>query len=1001
MPIAALCTIFLYALAIPTIRHPDNITGGNGSTLTGGSLNTWTISSLLLLSGICLYAVINHLSVALARPYNRTHFLFACLCLAVVFLLSAQIVAYQSQSLSTFISALRWNLTFILILFMLIHWFIAEFTAIRPKPFLYGMTTLFAILLFVNFFATYTLQYSQITRLAALRLPWNEIVSVPIGQNSPAFKIGVLAVLIDFAFAIYALFLAWRRERSRSMLAMLAAIGVFFLAGIEGIAVRAATIDFIHLGWFGFLAMILVMSFTLNYETRRRMRESEWRFRSLVEQSPFSIQVLSPDGHTRQVNRSWETLWGISPDELSGHNIFEDRRLLGKGVMPFIAEGFTGNAVEIPPIEYQPDDNSVLPLAENNRWIRAYIYPIKDEENAIQDVILMHEDITERKRVEDAIRLIAAGVSSDIDEQFFEQLVMHLAKIFNADYAAITVHDKHATTRFRNLALYSKQTKQRRALLLGDSAINTIIQQGSCIYPENVQQIFPADPLLTEVGAEALIGASLHDGKELRGLLLVLLCKPLSHSQSIRQILDIFAARAVAELHRQQAEAHIRRLAYQDYLTGLANRAQLHEQLSRALQQARYHQKEGALLLIDLDHFKTINDALGHDIGDEVLRAVATRIQESCTQNVFLARLGGDEFVALVETSEPQDRIEFQQSVFMLAKRILEQLASPVFAGDRAFTIGASIGIVRFPADGETDLDILRHADMALYQAKSKGRSNVQLYLPDLEIAATNRLHLEAGLHTAISNGEMRLHFQPQVDASGDMIGAEVLLRWQHPELGEIPPETFIPVAEDTGLIHHIGEWVFDQACSRFTQWLRNGTPFKGYLSINVCPWQFARPDFVSDLREILQRYPIDTRRLMLELTETALLYDLDEAIQKLKALRVLGLRIALDDFGTGYSSLAYLRDLPLDQLKIDKNFISEVSATVEHPLVGSMIAIGKHMKLAVVAEGVETQAQFDKLIKLGCDRFQGFLFCRPVSEQSFIAWLHDNAAHVRHGAAG
>ena len=323
-----------------------------------------------------------------------------------------------------------------------------------------------------------------------------------------------------------------------------------------------------------------------------------------------------------------------------------------------------------------------------------------------------------------------------------------------------------------------------------------------------------------------------------------------------------------------------------------------------------------------------------------------------------------------------------------LAQRILTQLTTPVVAGERAFTVGASIGIVGFPEHGKTDLDVLRHADMALYQAKNKGRGGIQAYSPDLEIAATNRLQLEAGLRNAIEHNELELYFQPYVDVAGKPIGAEVLLRWHHPELGDIPPDEFIPVAEDTGLIHNIGGWVFDQACISLKQWSQDGAPFFGHLSINVCPWQFARPDFVSELRETVQRHQIDPHRLMLELTETALLYDISETVGKLKALRVLGFSIALDDFGTGYSSLAYLRDLPLDQLKIDKNFVSELSTTVEHPLVGSMIAIGRHMKLAVIAEGVETQTQRDKLIALGCEHFQGFLFCRPIPERDFLAWL-------------
>ena len=953
-------------------------------------MNTLTITSLLLLDGVCLYAVINHLNVGLRRPYNRAHLLFAGLSLGVVLLVLGQYQAYQASTIADYVSALRWNLAFIFAAFILFHWFIAECTGVKPKRFLYGMTVLFSVLLIFNQFAPYTIQYSEVTRLTSLRLPWGEVISEPVARNSVAFYIGSLAVLTDFGYALYALVVAWRREHRRTTLAMLLALGVFLLSAIEGIAVRADAIRFIHLGWFGYLAMIIMMSIALSRETQQRLQESERRFRSLVEQSPLSIQVLSPDGYTRQVNPAWEQLWGARLEQLSGYNMLHDQQLVTKGIMPHIEKGFAGEVVEVPPVMYNPAENPDAPGPERDHWIHSYIYPIKDEAGTIQDVILMHEDVTAKKRIEDAVRLIAAGVSSAIDEQFFQQLVLNLAKVFGADYAFIALQDKYEWTRLNMLAVSDKgQISTELQFSLACVPFNQILNQGTCIYPRDVQKLFPEECLLSDIGIQALIGTPIYEDEHQRGILVVMHTKPIEFFEQAREILDIFAVRIGSELHRQRTQDHIRRLAYQDYLTGLANRAQLHEQLTEALQRAKHMQKKGALMLIDLDHFKTINDALGHDVGDEVLRAVANRISESCGQDILLARLGGDEFVALVESPAQFDATRFQQQVFGLANHILAQLAKPVFAGERAFTIGASIGIVCFPEDGENDLDVLRHADMALYQAKSKGRGIIQLYLSDLEIIATNRLRIEAGLRHAIENDELELYYQPQVDANNTLLGAEVLLRWHSPQLGEVSPAEFIPVAEDTGVIHAIGTWVFEQACASLTRWLRDGEPFHGYLSINVCPWQFARPDFVSDVREILQKHDIDTRRLMLELTETALLYDLNETIQKLKALRLLGLRIALDDFGTGYSSLAYLRDLPLDQLKIDKDFVSELSTTVEHPLVGSMIAIGRHMKLAVVAEGVESESQRDKLTALGCEHFQGYLYCRPVAEQDFLSWLN------------
>ncbi len=961
-------------------------------------MDSLTTSGMFVLAGICLYAALHHLNVAFRLSGNRSHLLFSGLCLSVVILVIAQTQAYQARDIGTFISALRWNLSFILISFGLFHWFIAQCTSVRPRIFLFTMSSIFAALLIINLMAPYTLQYREVTGLTSLRLPWGEVIRQPSGQNSLMFFIGSTAMLIDFIFAIYALIVAWRRDKRYTLLTMLAAIGIFLIAGIEGIAVRTEALRFVHLGWFGFLSMIIIMSAALTRDTQKRLRESERRFRSLVEQSPLSIQVLSPEGFTRQVNPAWEQLWGNRLEQLASYNMLKDQQLIDKGIMPYIEKAFAGTSTEIPPVMYNPGDNPAAPGPQRSHWIHSYIYPIKDEEGAIRDVILMHEDVTAEKRVEDAVRLIAAGVSSAVGEQFFQQLVLNLAQVFAADYAFIALQDKHEWTRLNMLAVCAKgKITNDLNFSLACVPFMRILQEGTCVYPSKVQELFPEECALTDTGVQALIGTSIHENEHQRGLLVVMHSEPIEYVDQAKEILDIFAVRIGTELHRQHTQEHIRRLAYQDYLTGLANRAQLHEHLTNTLHRVKRNNTKGAFILIDLDHFKTINDALGHDVGDEVLRAVAKRIIESCDQDTFLARLGGDEFVALLESPANIDIFQFQQQVFSLAQHILSQLTKPVFAGERAFTIGASIGIVCFPEDNQTDLDVLRHADMALYQAKSKGRGIIQLYLSDLEVAATNRLQIEAGLRHAVEHDELELYFQPQVNAPGQLHGAEVLLRWHHPELGEIPPMDYIPVAEDTGLIHTIGTWIFEQACTTLTRWMHDDVPFQGYLSINVSPWQFARPDFVSKLQEIFQKYNIDAHRLMLELTETALLYDLRETIEKLKALRLLGLRIALDDFGTGYSSLAYLRDLPIDQLKIDKNFIRELTTTAEHPLVESMIAIGRHMKLTVVAEGVETESQRDKLTKMGCDHFQGFLFCRPLPEQDFLAWLNRISSRALH----
>ena len=446
---------------------------------------------------------------------------------------------------------------------------------------------------------------------------------------------------------------------------------------------------------------------------------------------------------------------------------------------------------------------------------------------------------------------------------------------------------------------------------------------------------------------------------------------------------------------RQRIEQQIYRMAYYDDLTGLANRALFQEHLSEAVERARSSGELGAMLLIDLDHFKTINDALSHLVGDEVLREVGRLLAETIAGRAFIARLGGDEFVAVMS----QRSASPQESAFAarrLAEAVTETLSRPLTVGERILNIGASIGIAPFPHSGSTPQDILRQADMALYRAKNLGRGTIQFYESRMQEAVDERLKLEKGLREALENDELKLHFQPQLSLTGRLVGVEALLRWSYPKMGNIPPSLFIPVAEESGLIHAVGTWVLDQACGRLTRWMRAGVSDLCELSVNVSPWQFTRPDFVQQVAHIFARHGADPHCLTLEITETALLYDLGETIEKLNALREMGLRIALDDFGTGYSSLAHLKSLPFDELKIDRSFVSDLATGTDRALVQSIIAIGQHMKIRVIAEGVESSTQRDLLVDMGCECFQGYLFCRPLAEEDLLHWIDERGCGLK-----
>jgi diguanylate cyclase (GGDEF)-like protein/PAS domain S-box-containing protein len=953
----------------------------------------------IAMSGVYAYAAVNHVFEGLHRPRNPTQLWFAAICLCLAGMGPTQVLAYHARDVTEYVVALKWNLTFVLGLIALFPWFIARLTAVRPLRWLVASSGICLALLLINAPSPFSVQYTQIARLANLTLPWGETISRPIGHTGLAFAVGSAVGLGNFGFALFALGRTWLREHNRAVAAMWVSVAFAAAGSIEGIFVRAGVFGFIPLGVPALLAMVIVMSLSLSHDARRRLRDSERRFRTLVEQSPLSIHVLSPEGDTVQVNRAWERLWGVAGAALRDYRLLEDPQLKRKGVMTAIEGAFAGTPAELPPIVYDPSESTPASGPFRERWVRSFIYPVKDEADAIRNVIIMHEDVTDKKRTEDAIRLIAAGVSTTTGEQFFERLVLSLVELFAADCAFIATIDEHDRQRARTLAICERdKIAPSIAYRIAGSACDSVLRGSTCTYPRDVQQLFPQDARLADFRIEAYTGTPLRDAQGATiGLVAVLHRRALEETALLRHILEIFAARASAELQRERAEADMRRRAFEDYLTGLANRAQLHVRLSAALAHALAAGTAGALLLIDLDHFKTINDALGHDVGDAVLQTVAQRLSAEVAAEGLVARLGGDEFVVLIEKPTLADAEAIARD---LSRRISAQLSSPVFVGERSLTVVASTGIALFPEASRTESEVLRHADLALYRAKALGRGITQLYLPSLQEEVTHRLQLEEGLANAIAKGELELYFQPIVDVSGRPLSAEVLLRWHHPEFGDVPPALFIALAEESGHIHTLGGWVFEQVCARLRLWRSAGAPFTGYLSVNVCAWQFARPDFVGDIRRMLAANELDPASIMLELTETAFLYDLEEAIEKLRSLRALGIKIAIDDFGTGYSSLAYLHRLPLDQMKIDRVFTAELHRATEHPLVESIIAIGRHMRLAVVAEGVETQAQQARLDEFGCGMFQGFLFCRPLSEQKFLEWAAERALRGREPVA-
>ena len=434
---------------------------------------------------------------------------------------------------------------------------------------------------------------------------------------------------------------------------------------------------------------------------------------------------------------------------------------------------------------------------------------------------------------------------------------------------------------------------------------------------------------------------------------------------------------------RKGVESQIERLAFYDVLTGLPNRRLLVDRLQRSLKTVARRPVHGALLIIDLDNFKDLNDTQGHDQGDELLVQVAQRLQGCVSATDTVARFGGDEFVVLVEDLST-DAAQASAEAALVASYIITTLGKPYAMGplgDTSYHSTPSIGIALFGPHQPCSVDeLLKHADLAMYQAKAAGRNTQRFFDPEMQAAVRARSALEADLRRGLQQQEMQLYFQPVVDCSGQLQGAEALVRWHHPERGVVAPAEFIGMAEQTGLILPLGQWVLEAACQQLVAWSRTRLTRALFLSVNVSVRQFRQADFVEQLLQLLEQTGANPERLKLELTESLLLADVEDVIARMQQLRERGVGFSLDDFGTGYSSLSYLKRLPLDQLKIDQGFVRDVLTDPnDAAIVRTILALANSLDLGVVAEGVETPGQLEFLKQHGCPAFQGYLFGRPM----------------------
>jgi diguanylate cyclase (GGDEF)-like protein len=429
----------------------------------------------------------------------------------------------------------------------------------------------------------------------------------------------------------------------------------------------------------------------------------------------------------------------------------------------------------------------------------------------------------------------------------------------------------------------------------------------------------------------------------------------------------------------EAANRQLRHLTTHDVLTGLPNRVLLEDRISQALTYSHRDHHSFAVMLCDLDRFKLVNDSLGHSAGDRLLQEVARRLTSVVREVDTVARLGGDKFVLLLSPVTPRAQAE------AIAQRVVEAMQPAVEIAGITIHASPSIGIAFYPDDGATVEALVSHAEAAMFAAKHRGRNNVQCYAAGMDAGTHDKVRLESDLHAALARGEFELFYQPKVDTkTGTFYSAEALIRWRHPERGLVSPAAFIPLAEESGLIGAIGEWVLREACRQGRAWQLAGLP-SVRIAVNVAAAQFRSGNLVETIRRALADAQFEPRLLEVELTESAVMSDPEESIKTLERLSEMGVLVSVDDFGTGYSSMSYLRRFPIDHLKIDRSFLSEITARSDDAsIVGAIVSLAHNLRLKVIAEGVETNAQLDLLKTLGCDQYQGYQFSPPVPVAEF-----------------
>ena len=791
------------------------------------------------------------------------------------------------------------------------------------------------------------------------------------------------------------------------------------------------------------------------------LRDSEARYRSIVETAQEGIWQIDANGRTSYVNRKMAEILGYTVAEMQGRSLLDFMDIEGRAIASYNIERRKQGIAEQHEFKFQHKDGATV-------WAELNTTPQHNADGSYAGALAMVTDITERRRAEMALReseakyrqlfenmtsgfalheIICDAEGKPVDYRYlqanpaFEKLTgVPIANLVGKrireimpdteDYW-IQIFGKVALTResmaYENFSrelgkyydtwafspqenqfavIFTDITKRKLAeaemlklsSALEQTADSVIITDRNGV----IEYVNPGFEKTTGYSRDEALGQTprlVKSGKQGAGfykkLWNTILAgdvfsevfvnrrkdgglyyeeKTISPLKGPAGQVTHFVATGKDVTERMQTQERLQHMAQHDALTELPNRALFLDRLKQALARARWHKRLVAVLFVDMDRFKTINDTLGHEIGDKLLQALAERFSVSVREGDTVARFGGDEFVVLL------DDVASEKDIGALAQKVIEMLAPPFEIGGQSLYITASIGVSLYPNDGEDSTTLLKNADIAMYRAKDLGKNTYQFYSADMSARAFERLTLESSLRHAIERNEFRLYYQPQIDsASGAILGVEALLRWQHPDFGLVAPAEFIPLLEETGLIVPVGDWVFRTACEQLCAWHAAGWPTLR-MAVNLSPRQFQAAGLAIMVERGLATVGCDPGLIELEITENVLLRHAAATLDALDALRTLGVRLAIDDFGTGYSSLSYLRRYAIDTLKIDRSFVHDVPGDPDDSAIASaIIVMAQSLKLDVIAEGVETEAQRDFLRERGCHLMQGYLFSRPL----------------------